>query len=71
MQSLTLMMVFPPPPHIVSSSKMYSETFNLMIVFLPLCTFRVMRHEYTKRGRPGHDRMVVRFTTTCAISAYH
>jgi len=23
------------------------------------------------RGRRGHDRMVVGFTTTCAISAYH
>jgi hypothetical protein len=22
-------------------------------------------------GRHGHDRMVVGFTTTCAISAYH
>ena len=24
-----------------------------------------------RRGRRGRDRMVVRFTTTCAISAYH
>jgi hypothetical protein len=24
----------------------------------------------TKGGRHGHDRMVVGFTTTCAISAY-
>ena len=23
------------------------------------------------RGRHGHDRMVVGFTTTCTISAYH
>jgi hypothetical protein len=23
------------------------------------------------RGHRGHDRMVVGFTTTCAISAYH
>jgi len=23
------------------------------------------------RGRRGRDRMVIRFTTTCAISAYH
>jgi hypothetical protein len=25
----------------------------------------------TIRGRHGHDRMVVGFTTLCAISAYH
>jgi hypothetical protein len=25
----------------------------------------------TIRGRRGRDRMVVGFTTTCAISAYH
>jgi hypothetical protein len=25
----------------------------------------------TKQGRLGRDRMVVGFTTTCAISAYH
>ena len=23
-----------------------------------------------KRGRPGRDRMIIGFTTTCAISAY-
>jgi hypothetical protein len=28
------------------------------------------RHIWTE-GRRGHDRMVVGFTTTCAISAYH
>ena len=27
--------------------------------------------KYAKRGRPGHGSMVVGFTTTCAISAYH
>jgi hypothetical protein len=26
---------------------------------------------YHKRGCHGHDRMVVGFTTTCVISAYH
>jgi len=26
---------------------------------------------FVNRGRHGRDRMVVRFTTTCAISAYH
>ena len=27
--------------------------------------------QYFMRGRRDHDRMVVGFTTTCAISAYH
>jgi hypothetical protein len=26
---------------------------------------------FQPRGRRGHDRMVVGFTTTCTISAYH
>jgi hypothetical protein len=26
---------------------------------------------YMGRGRRGRDRLVVGFTTTCAISAYH
>jgi len=26
---------------------------------------------YCVRGHRGHDRVVVAFTTTCAISAYH
>ena len=26
---------------------------------------------YYERGRRGYDRMVVRFTATCVISAYH
>jgi hypothetical protein len=25
----------------------------------------------SRKGHPCHDRMVVGFTTTCAISAYH
>ena len=28
-------------------------------------------HYIINRGRHGHDRIVVGFTTTCAISAYH
>ena len=33
-----------------------------------------MKYQYELlhlEGRPGRDRMVVGFTTTCAISAYH
>jgi len=29
------------------------------------------RHKISFRDRRGRDRMVVGFTTTCAISAYH
>jgi hypothetical protein len=28
-------------------------------------------HTVISGGRRGHDRMIVEFTTTCAISAYH
>ena len=28
-------------------------------------------HKKLKGGRRGRDRMVVGFTTTCAVSAYH
>jgi len=31
----------------------------------------IYSHLYRKRGRRGRDRMVVGFTTTYAISAYH
>ena len=39
-----------------------------------LCTCNIQSFEKDKcsfRGCHGHDRMVVGFTTTCAISAYH
>jgi hypothetical protein len=32
---------------------------------------RTYGHTNLKSGRRGHDRMVVGFTTTYAISAYH
>ena len=31
----------------------------------------VFLYRYNTRGRRGRDRMIVGFTTTCAISAYH
>jgi hypothetical protein len=35
--------------------------------------FNYIFYEFSKetRGRRGRDRMVVGFTTTCAISVYH
>jgi hypothetical protein len=39
----------------------------------PLSTIYLGRETYvsSKGGCRGHDRMLVRFTTTCAISVYH
>jgi hypothetical protein len=31
----------------------------------------LLRYAWMHRGSRGHDCMVVGFTTTCAISAYH
>jgi hypothetical protein len=41
-------------------TKMYSSLKDVM------CSF-----SNSKQGRRRHDCMVVEFTTTCAISAYH
>jgi hypothetical protein len=32
---------------------------------------KLTTNTFTRRGRHGRDRMVVGFTATCAISAYH
>jgi len=39
-------------------------------IFLSYSTFG-KDFRLTMRDRRGHDRMVVGFTTSCAISAYH
>jgi len=50
------------------------QSLNIYAIFaakyMPLI---VMLHKltYLHWGRRGHDRMVVGFTTTCVISAYH
>jgi hypothetical protein len=47
---------------------------HLCITVLLQKTFYVLCVSYIyfqPRGRRGHDRMVVGFTTTCIISAYH
>ena len=33
--------------------------------------FDILRFHWKRNGRRGRDRMVVGFTTTCAVSAYH
>ena len=53
------------------------EIINIFVcsTFLMFSWFRshVLFEKSTRlmRGRRGRDRMVVEFTTTCAISAYH
>ena len=41
---------------------------NKRIHFTDLC---LLRYVWMHWGRRGHDRMVVGFTTTCAIITYH
>ena len=57
-----------------------NDTSYICLIFLiffyptiylhPAC-IEVRCHMYFDRGCRGRDRMVVRFTPTCAISAYH
>jgi hypothetical protein len=44
------------------------DTIHIEIDYI-FCTFHV--DTYMTRGSRGRDRMVVEFTTTYAISAYH
>jgi hypothetical protein len=64
--------------HVSSVGKAVSllEASRLIVIQL----FQLTRHDtkvvhtqcvFIMRGRRGHDCMVIRFTTTCAISAYH
>jgi hypothetical protein len=67
--------------HLLLSNKMKSKILYCQLTFPKLnqenCTERgtliPLTHIYmtTHRGYPGRDRMVVGFTTTCVISAYH
>jgi len=50
---------------IVLIHKMYELLISLVILHIP------QAYVQFKGGCCGHDCMVVGFTTTCAISAYH
>ena len=58
---------------IFSSSWYYflPQTFIGVIMSVEMVIFTCCLSLIGIRGRPGRDRMVVRFTTTYAISAYH
>jgi hypothetical protein len=56
--------------------------YKTLIIFCDICIYNMniassntidsVLHTLKKKGgRRGHDRMVVGFTTNCAISAYH
>jgi hypothetical protein len=47
---------------------------SLLLVSDVVLNLPVGHHQslkYKGRGHSGRDRMVIEFTTTCAISAYH
>jgi hypothetical protein len=44
---------------------------NVIIESLCFVINSNVKYQVAKRGHRGRDRMVVEFTTTCAISAYH
>jgi hypothetical protein len=50
--------------------KIMSDTCRL-VTSLNMLQHNNMFDQKVKRGCCGHDRMIVGFTTTCAISAYH
>jgi hypothetical protein len=47
--------------------------YKTILMRISLCgpDWTVVNHGFAIRGRRGHDHMVVGFTTTCAIRAYH
>ena len=55
-------------PNIYSGSKNQQYNEGVLHLVIYLCSTKIQR---LKRGCCGHDRIVVGFTTTYAISAYH
>ena len=49
----------------------FDKILNLFWQWYFLCSFFYLLFQYFCRGRRGCDRLVVGFTTICAISAYH
>jgi hypothetical protein len=44
---------------------------NKTIILYYIILYLLLRNRNWRSRRRGHDRMVVGFTTTCAISPYH
>jgi hypothetical protein len=61
-----------PHPYFVKYKRYvsYSPAFNFSLFISLACLFYILS-DLSMRGRCGRDRMVVGFTTTYAISAYH
>ena len=62
---------FPGKGIVGGSGKGSSENNNVGSLILFLVCGIIVTSPYIWRGCRGHDRMVVGFTTTCAIRAYH
>ena len=50
---------------------MVGYNFNMYYCIFPIILHQMPPSFPLLVGRRGHDRMVVGFTITCAISAYH
>ena len=50
---------------------MKTQTSRKMVLLMLIVISCIDAQTYMSGGRHAHDRMVVEFTTTCAISAYH
>ena len=48
-----------------------TDRHNITEILLKVTLNTITHPLFFQRGSRGHDRMVVRFTTTYAISAYH
>jgi hypothetical protein len=55
----------------ICSSPKYFEIFACRWKIGNAQSINHVQHSFYERGRRGHDRMVIGFTTTYAISAYH
>jgi len=62
-------MIYLKIDHLVIRNNHSARKVNSMIPMEYVCVFALI--PYPSRGCRGRDRMVVGFTTTCAISAYH
>ena len=56
---------------ITSSSVIFHKSYSAMVDNTYIINKTNTNHSFNNRGRSGRERMVVRFTTTYAINAYH
>ena len=63
--------LFAPLIQFVLSKILLKETLTPSFQSVSIILQSFLNNTYSYRGCPGSDHMVVGFTTTCAISAYH